>query len=259
MEPLGHIQRKSMLYRTKVEYGNWAMNHVQGCAHGCNYPCYAFLMAKRFGRVKTYDEWRMPLLVDNTLSLLEKELPRYKNEIEQVQLCFTTDPFMEGYPEIKEMSLAAVELINSFGIPCAVLTKGVLPIELSLLPGSKLNAHGATLVTLNDGFRKSMEPGAASCERRLGALKALHDEGLNTWVSMEPYPTPNICSQEIEPILEKVSFVDRIVFGRTHYDKRTNSYADSEAFYRSAAETVVGFCDKHGIDCHIKQGTATQL
>lgn len=46
-----------MLYQTKVKYGDWAMNHVQGCAHGCNYPCYAFLMACRFDHAKTYEDW----------------------------------------------------------------------------------------------------------------------------------------------------------------------------------------------------------
>ena len=29
-----------MLYQTGVEYGDYTMNHVQGCAHGCKY-CYA--------------------------------------------------------------------------------------------------------------------------------------------------------------------------------------------------------------------------
>ena len=50
------ITRKSMLYQTGVEYGDYTMNHVQGCAHGCKYPCYAFLMKKRFGQIKTYEE-----------------------------------------------------------------------------------------------------------------------------------------------------------------------------------------------------------
>ena len=50
----GYIQRKSMLYKTGVEYGDYTLNFVQGCAHGCRYPCYAFLMKKRFGQVKTY-------------------------------------------------------------------------------------------------------------------------------------------------------------------------------------------------------------
>ena len=64
----GYIQRKTMLYKTGVEYGDYTMNHVQGCSHGCKYPCYAFLMAKRFGKCADYDEWIKPYLVSNTLA-----------------------------------------------------------------------------------------------------------------------------------------------------------------------------------------------
>ena len=62
------IKRKSMLYKTGVEYGDYTLNHVQGCAHGCKYPCYAMQMAKRFGKVKTYEDWCEPKLVENTLT-----------------------------------------------------------------------------------------------------------------------------------------------------------------------------------------------
>ena len=47
----GYIQRKTMLYQTGVEYGDYTMNFVQGCSHGCKFPCYAFMMKKRFGPV----------------------------------------------------------------------------------------------------------------------------------------------------------------------------------------------------------------
>jgi len=47
--------RKTMLYKTEVEYGDYTMNHVLGCAHGCKYPCYAYLQKKRFGEVKSYE------------------------------------------------------------------------------------------------------------------------------------------------------------------------------------------------------------
>lgn len=243
-----------MLYQTKVEYGDWAMNHVQGCAHGCQYPCYAFLMARRFGRVKTYGDWLRPAIVDNTLDLLRKELPRHRHEIERVQLCFTTDPFMTGYPEVAQLSIEAMRLINSFGIPCVVLTKGELPSTLVKL--SDVNQYGITLVSLDEGFRERMEPGAATLEDRLKSLRFLHEAGCRTWVSMEPYPTPNVCDQDLDEILEAVSFADRIVFGRVHYDRRTSSYEDLDAFYRDAAKRVGDFCQKHGIDCHIKKGTA---
>lgn len=254
MEPIGHIERKTMLYQTKVEYGDWAMNHVQGCTHGCQYPCYAFLMARRFGRVKAYEDWLRPSIVDNTLDLLRKELPKHKHEIERVQLCFTTDPFMEDYPEVGRMSVDAIKLINDYDIPCMVLTKGKLPIQLTEL--SDINQYGITLVSLDEEFREKMEPGAAPLADRLAALKALHESGCKTWVSMEPYPTPNVCKQELQPILDAVSFTDRIVFGRVHYDRRTGAYKDLDAFYRGAAGQVRKFCAEYGIESHIKKGTA---
>ena len=62
--------RKTMLYKTGVEYGDYTVNYIQGCSHGCKYPCYAFSMARRFGKVKTYDEWIKPVIVSNTIHLL---------------------------------------------------------------------------------------------------------------------------------------------------------------------------------------------
>lgn len=112
----GYIERKTMLYKTGVEYGDYTMNHIQGCAHGCKYPCYAFMMKKRFGQIKSYEEWLEPYLVSNTLELLDKEIPRLKEKIKSVQLCFSTDPFMYQYPEIQKMSLASIKKLNEAGI-----------------------------------------------------------------------------------------------------------------------------------------------
>ena len=216
----GYIQRKSMLYETGVEYGDYTMNHVQGCAHGCLYPCYAFLQKKRFGQVKTYENWLKPHLVSNTMELLRREIPKLRDKIQSVQLCFTTDPFMYDYDEICNMSLDSIELLNESGIKCTVLTKGVLPIALAdrqRFPED--NEYGITLISLDEEYRQRIEPGAAPITERLASLKALHDAGRQTWVSMEPYPTPNLIRQDLQALLEAVSFVDRIIFGRTNYRK----------------------------------------
>ena len=132
------IKRKTMLYKTGVEYGDYTINHVQGCAHGCKFPCYAMMMAKRFGKAKTYEEWCEPKLAENALEILDKEIPKLKDKINSVHLCFTTDPFMYGYDEVGEMSLKIIEKLNNAGIKCTVLTKGILPIELSEL-SKKMN------------------------------------------------------------------------------------------------------------------------
>lgn len=249
------ITRKTMLYKTGVEYGDYTMNHVQGCSHGCLYPCYAFLLKKRFGQIKSYEQWIEPILVSNTLELLEREIPRLKDKIQSVHLCFTTDPFMHGYPEISDMSIAAIRKLNAAGIKCTVLTKGILPIALADL--SKENEYGITLISLNEEYRAKMEPGAAPYAQRLAALRALHDEGCKTWISIEPYPTPNLIEQNLQHLLEAVSFVDKIIFGRTNYSTEVSSYKEHKAYYNQLAAEVIGFCEEHGIRYHIKEKTIT--
>lgn len=249
------IKRKTLIYKTEVEYGDYTMNHVLGCSHGCKYPCYAFLQKKRFGGVKSYEDWCEPALVENALELLDAEIPKFKDKIKMLHLCFTTDPFMYEYPEVQRMSIAAIKKLNAAGIKCSVLTKGILPIELSEL--SKDNEYGITLVSLSEAFRERMEPGSAPLQERLASLRALHDAGCKTWVSIEPYPTPNICGQELMPILEAVNFVDRIIFGRMNYSKEVTAYKDHKDFFNKCAEETIKFCEGHGISYHIKEGTLT--
>lgn len=249
------ITRKSMLYKTGVEYGDYTMNHVQGCSHGCMYPCYAFLMAKRFGRVSSYEEWCQPLLVSNTLELLDKEIPRLRKKIKSVQLCFTTDPFMYGYDDICSMSIKAIDRLNAAGVPCVVLSKGVLPSELS--ERSQENRYGITLISLDEEFRRKVEPGAAPYADRIAALKQLHDAGCKTWASVEPYPTPNLVQQDVIAALSEISFVDKIVFGRTNYNKLVSAYPHVKDWYNEQVERVTSFCDEHEIECYIKSGTWT--
>lgn len=251
----GYIERKTMLYQTGVEYGDYTINYVQGCSHGCKYPCYAFTMKKRFGQIKTYEDWCKPYLVSNTLDLLDREIPRLKSKISSVQLCFSTDPFMYGYPEIEEMGITAIQKLNAAGIKCTVLTKGILPAKLSEM--SRNNEYGITLITMNEEYRVHMEPGAAPLQQRLGALKALHDAGCKTWVSIEPYPTPNLIEQDLHELLTAVSFVDKIIFGRTNYSKEVSAYSEHKAFYNEKAQEVIRFCEERHIAYHIKEGTIT--
>lgn len=251
----GYIERKSMLYKTGVEYGDYTMNHVLGCSHGCKYPCYAFLMAKRFGKLTSYDEWCESYLVSNTLEILDREIPRLKPKIQSVHLCFTTDPFMYGYNEIIQMSLAAIKKLNEADIKCTLLTKGLLPRDL--VDCSSENEYGITIISLDEEYREKIEPGAAPYQDRLAALRYLHEQGCKTWVSVEPYPTPNLIEQDLNMILEAVAFTDKIIFGRTNYSKEIGAYAAHRAFYNEQTELVIAFCKEHKIQYHIKDGTIT--
>lgn len=250
------LYRKSLIYKTGVEYGDYTLNHVLGCSHGCNYPCYAYQMAKRFGKVKSYDEWITPTMVENTLELLEREIPKYKDKIKILNLCFSTDPFMLNQEKIIKMSMDILKSLNAHNIVCSVLTKGILPSELAEL--DKKNQYGITVITLDDNFRKKMEPEASQIEERIMSLEYLHNKGCKTWVSIEPYPTPNFIEQKLEPILERLSFVDKIIFGRMHYNKKVSAYNGYKVFYNQCAQEVIDFCNSRQIDYHIKKGTITE-
>jgi len=253
----GYLERKTMLYKTDVEYGDYTMNHVLGCAHGCKYPCYAFLMSRRFGKVASYDEWIEPHLVTNTLDILDKEIPRLKSRIQSVQLCFTTDPFMFGYDEIIQMSITAIRKLNEADIKCTVLTKGVLPEVLADL--SPENEYGITLISHDENYRSEVEPGAASYQERLDSLRRLSDLGCKTWVSIEPYPTPNLIEQDLGEILDVVSFADKIIFGRTNYNKEVSAYPNHKEFFDEQAQRVIEFCEMNDKQYHIKNGTMIEI
>ncbi len=251
------ILRKTLLYKSGVEYADYGLNHVEGCSHGCLYPCYAMMLKKRCGKIKTYEDWIQPRIVENALELLDKELPRLKDKIEYVFMCFTTDPFMYGQPAIQQLSLEILERLNQDSVKAVLISKGVYPSLLSDKTYNENNEYGSTIVSLSEDFRQRFEPFTATAQERISGLRQLHDAGLKTWISIEPYPTPNIIRQDLDEILEAVSFTDRIVFGKWNYNKHATSYKACKHFYNTQAETVIEFCQRRGIDYHIKDGTSS--
>lgn len=153
------------------------------------------------------------------------------------------------------MSLEAIKKLNAAGIHCTVLTKGLLPIVLADM--SPENKYGITLISLDEDFRKRVEPNASSYADRIASLKNLHDRGCRTWVSIEPYPTPTLIPQDLTVLLNTISFADRIIFGRTNYRKEVSAYTQHKDFYNNQAKIVVRFCEGHGVTYHIKSGTIT--
>jgi len=159
---------------------------------------------------------------------------------------------MNGYPEVSEMSLKLITLINSHGIRCSVLTKGRLPAELSDREHFFAdNLLGISLISLNEEFRKRWEPETVSFSERINALRSLHSRGCHTLVHIEPYPTPNIVMQNIEDILKSVEFADQIFFSGWNYNPLVRQYLRYREFYRDNASLVQRFCREHDIQCDL--------
>jgi DNA repair photolyase len=206
------------------------------------------MMAHSHGRVKTYTEWCRPKIVANACELLAKELKRLKSKPDYVHLCLSTDPFMNGYPEVSEMSLKLISFINSYGIQCSVLSKGALPVALADSEQfSEDNIYGISLVSLDEGFRERWEPGAVAYADRINALRVLHECGCHTYVHIEPFHTQNIIRQNLEDILQAVAFADSIFFSGWNYNETVRNFPAYKRFYSEQTSIVSRFCSMHNI------------
>ena len=62
-------------------------------------------VSQKIWNVKTYEEWICPVIVLNTMELLNKELPKLKDKITSIHLCFAANPFMCEYEYICNLSI----------------------------------------------------------------------------------------------------------------------------------------------------------
>ncbi|MCX6083597.1 MAG: radical SAM protein [Caldiserica bacterium] len=240
------VTRKSLLYCTSIGgAGAYAATYVVGCSHGCRFPCYAFLMMQRFGKVASYEEWCRPRLVANALQLAQKELPRLRDKARYVHLSFATDAFMYQHLEVTALTLQLMRLINSYDIPVHTLTKGVIPDEALQL--SHQNHFGITLVSVDENFRTRYEPGTAPYPERIAGLHRAHDLGFHCFVNIEPYPPPNMWQQDVVRVLEAVDFVDEIRLGQLNHNDTVKQYPGWRAFYHRTGVTTCDWCAAHGI------------
>ena len=163
---------------------------------------------------------------------------------------------MYKYPEVSDLTLKIIERLNRDNIRCVVLTKGIYPKKLTNTKKyGENNEYGITIVSLDDNFKKRFEPYSAPYKDRINSLKYLHKKGLKTWISMEPYPTPNLVKQDLSKILREVSFVDKIIFGKLNYNIESSQFYNNKNFYQKCTETVIDFCKSKRIKYHIKYGT----
>jgi DNA repair photolyase len=114
-----------------------------------------------------------------------------------------TDPYQPAERRLGIMR-GVLEVLRDFGHPVGVVTKGVL-IErdrdiLGPMCGLGLARVGVSITTLDRDLARTMEPRAASPERRLGVIRALTEAGCPVRVMVSPV-IPGLTEHEIEAIL----------------------------------------------------------
>lgn len=178
------IQCKTAIGKCGFPGGGWSINPYVGCGHACEY-CYARFM-KRF----TNHEEPWGAFVDvrvNIAEVLKKELKSDKYKGSNIYIGTVTDPYQQSEKKYKLTRKILEELID-YPTSVSILTKSDLVLrDLDLIKKFKNIDINFTFNTLDENWRKHVEPNSSMAKERLNAMKKLSNEGIEVKVMMGPY------------------------------------------------------------------------
>lgn len=199
---ISEVKSKSILVKSNLPASDYVANPYTGCTHKCLY-CYASFMKRFTGHD---DEWGTFIDIKNYES---EKLPKNLSG-KVVLLSSVTDPY-NPYEVKYHKSRDVLEKLVSTDAYVEILSKSDLMVnDIDLLKRFRHLKVGISLCTLDDVFRYDMEPGAPSVERRINALKKLHEAGISTYLMMSPI-FPHIT--DVQALIEAVKgSVDMVCF-----------------------------------------------
>ncbi len=183
-----------------------SINPYRGCEHGCVY-CYARPAHAYMGLSPGLDFESKLFFKPGAAKLLEKELaaPRYEPAV--IHIGGNTDPYQPQERRLK-VTREIIEVLSRFSHPFSIITKSALILrDLDLLaPMAErgLVRVAVSITSLDRGLARSMEPRAATPERRILAVKGLSQAGIPVAVMTAPM-IPGLNDHELEAILERAA------------------------------------------------------
>ena len=183
-----------------------SINPYRGCEHGCIY-CYARPAHAYMGLSPGLDFESKLFFKPEAGRLLDQELrkPRYQPLI--IHIGGNTDPYQPQERTLR-VTRQVLEVLARFRHPCSVITKSALILrDLDLLgpmAARNLVRVAVSVTTLDRKLARSMEPRAATPERRIGAIRALAAAGVPTIVMFAP-SIPGLNDHEMEAVLERAA------------------------------------------------------
>jgi DNA repair photolyase len=182
---------------------NRSINPYRGCSHGCIY-CYARPAHAYLGLSPGLDFESRLFFKPEAGRLLAAELSRPSYRPEVIHIGGDTDPYQ---PDEKQLRITRdiLETLQRFGHPFSIITKSALITrDLDILGemGRRGLARAAvSITTLDRRLARSMEPRAATPQRRVDAVRALSAAGVPTIVMFAPV-IPGLNDPELEAVLQ---------------------------------------------------------
>ena len=183
-----------------------SINPYRGCEHGCIY-CYARPAHAYMGLSPGLDFETKLFFKPEAAKLLEAELrsPRYKPEF--IHIGGNTDPYQPQERTLR-VTRGLIEVLVRFHHPFTLITKSALVVrDLDLLAPAAakgLVRVAVSVTTLDRKLARSMEPRAATPEKRLDAIRRLTAEGVPVTVMFAP-AIPGLNDHELEAVLSRAA------------------------------------------------------
>ena len=183
-----------------------SINPYRGCEHGCVY-CYARPAHAYMGLSPGLDFESRLFFKPQAAQLLEAELshPHYRPEI--IHIGGNTDPYQPQERKLR-ITRGVIKVLTRFGHPFSAITKSALILrDLDLLApaaAAGLTRVAVSITTLDRRLARSMEPRAATPQKRLDTVRQLTQAGVPVVVMFAPC-IPGLNDHEMEAVLEQAS------------------------------------------------------
>jgi DNA repair photolyase len=183
-----------------------SINPYKGCEHGCIY-CFARPTHAYLGFSPGLDFEARIVSKPDAPELLRRELARPGYRCDVLALGANTDPYQPAEKKL-ELTRSILEVLAEHEHAVSIVTKSNLVLrDLDILVpmAQKRLAHVLiSVTTLDRSLARAMEPRVPTPERRIQALRTIHDAGIPVGVLASPM-IPGLNDSELEAILEACS------------------------------------------------------
>jgi DNA repair photolyase len=179
-----------------------SINPYRGCEHGCVY-CFARPTHAYLGLSPGLDFESRIFVKPEAARLLKAELAKPGYACQPIAMGTNTDPYQ---PTERKLGItrSILEVLQEFDHPVCIVTKSALiqrDIDiLADMAKKRLATVSLSVTTLDRGLARTLEPRAATPERRLDTIRALAEAGIPTGVLAAPM-IPALNDAELENIL----------------------------------------------------------
>ncbi len=184
------VKAKKAFTPTRIPGADYVLNQYIGCEHACNY-CYAKFMSKWYG----HGAWGSWVVVkENMPSLVKTETVKGS-----VYMSSVSDPYQ---PVEEELQITRNVLRNmDKNVKLSILTKSDLVLrDINIFKEFKHIEVGLTINGFDTSVKREIEPFSPSNERRIKALKKLHEQGVKNYAFISPI-IPGLV--DVQALIEK--------------------------------------------------------